>query len=64
MQTAKQRLASRRKAQTFIKRVNEHRDAQIRAGIDEPGWPLDDLELACEAFELAFSFGGVETVES
>lgn len=63
MQTAKQRLAARRKAQTFIEKTNEWCRDQERAGIHEPGWPLDDSELACEAFELAFSFGGVETVE-
>lgn len=60
MQTAQQRLAARRKAQSFIEKTNKWVCDQKRAGIDEPGWPLDDSELACEAFELAFSFGGVE----
>ncbi len=59
MQTAEQRLAAELKAREFVKRVNEWCDTQKRAGIREPGWPID-TDMACEAFELAFSFGGVE----
>lgn len=59
MQTAEQRLGAELKAREFIKKVNEWHDTQKRAGIREPGWPVD-TDMACEAFELAFSFGGVE----
>ena len=59
MQTVQQRSEAQRKAKAFVKNVNEWHDAQKRAGITEPGWPID-TDLACEAFELAFSFGGVE----
>lgn len=60
MQTAQQRIAAERKAKAFVKRVNEQYERQKRFGTLEPGWPIDDSDLACEAFELAFSFGGVE----
>ena len=59
MQTAQQRITAEQKAKAFVKNVNEWCDAQKRVGIREPGWPVD-TDMACEAFELAFSFGGVE----
>ena len=59
MQTAEQRLVAERKAKAFVEKVDEWQDAQKRAGIREPGWPVN-TDMACEAFELAFSFGGVE----
>ena len=59
----KARRKARHKAKAFVKKVNELQDARKRAGTQEPGWSLDDTDLACEAFELAYALADVETVE-
>ena len=56
----KARRKTRQKAKAFVKKVNELQDAQKRDGSREPGWPLDDTDLVCEAFELVYALADVK----
>ncbi|KKL70794.1 hypothetical protein LCGC14_2101360 [marine sediment metagenome] len=54
----KTRVKARLKAKAFVKKVNELQGADSAVLLDasrEPSWPLDDTDLACEAFELAYA---------
>lgn len=60
MQTAQQHEEPEQKAKAFVAKVEQWHRAQKRAGVEAPGWPLADTDLACEAFELAYALAGVE----